>query len=41
MVMKEFPEGNYIFNTSSIMFSKRLSNDDDIQLLMMNLLSHE
>lgn len=39
IVIKEFPKGNYIINASS-MFSKGLSNDDDIQLLMMNLLSH-
>lgn len=41
MVIKDYPNGNYIFNASSIMFSKGLTNDVDIKLLMTNLLSHE
>jgi len=38
MVIKEFEKGNFVFNASSVSFSKGLSRDSIIQKMMMNLL---
>lgn len=39
MLIKEYDQGNYLFNASSIMFSKGLTRDSSIQNIMHNLLS--
>lgn len=39
MLIKEYEKGNYLFNASSIMFSKGLTRDSSIQRIMHNLLS--